>query len=521
MSNKGAVKNSIRTRLVALIFMLIALVIVFCWLMNTLFLERIYLWEKEKAIKSGFNTLEAAAADGTLYEDDYDTKLESVMSAEGLTCLILSSDGSEIMSNAGSSRFMVDQLYRSLFMRDPHGVTLDKGENYAIERRSDNASGSEYLLLWGILSDGNVVLIRAAVESIKDSAKVSNMMLLVAGVVALVIGLAAAFVASGYFTGPIRRLTALSEQMAGLDFNARYEPREKPDEIDILGVSMNRLSERLEDTIHDLKNANMELERDIRLRDENDAMRQDFIAGVSHELKTPLALIGGYAEGLKDAVNDDEESRRYYCDVIIDETGKMSRMVKELLTLNQLEYGKGSVEMYRFDIVPVIDGVIRANKGLTDEAGIRVSLSLPEGSRMGNGLDVRTAGVDTDIAAGDGVMERCDVWGDELLAEQIITNYFTNAIHYCEGKKEIRVSLKYIGDSVRFAVYNTGNPIPEESLPHIWEKFYKADKARSRSYGGSGIGLSIVKAAAETLGKECGVHNEEEGVTFWFDFSRS
>lgn len=488
------IRNSIRMRLVVLIFLLIALVIGFCWLMNTLFLERVYMSEKKNTIYEAFRELDQAASDNSLYNGEFDGRLESGLSVEELSYLVISADGQQMISNIGSYDFMIDQLYRTMFTPGGRGQVLQRGENYSIELRSDNRSGAEYMLLWGTLSDGNTVLIRAAVENIRESARLANTILFIAGTAAIVIGFIAALIASGYFTRPIRTLTDLSKQMAGLDFDARYEPRKNPDEIDTLGVSMNELSGKLEQTIYDLKNANKELERDIRLRDENDAMRADFITNVSHELKTPLALIGGYAEGLKDAVNDDEESRKYYCDVIIDETAKMSHMVRDLLALNQMEYGKDSVDMHRFDIVPIIDGIVRSNMGLAEEAGITIKMSIGE---------------------------KCDVWADELIAEQIVTNYISNAIHYCEGERIIEIALLHTDDKVRLSVHNTGQAISEESMPHIWEKFYKADKARSRSYGGSGIGLSIVKAAADSLQGECSAVNERDGVTFYFDFVAS
>lgn len=95
-------------------------------------------------------------------------------------------------------------------------------------------------------------------------------------------------------------------------------------------------------------------------------------------------------------------------------------------------------------------------------------------------------------------------------------NYFTNAINYAGGEKIIDVKIQRTDDRVRVSVFNTGIPIPEESVAHLWEKFYKVDKARTREYGGSGIGLSIVKAIMESMNREYGVINYDNGVEFWF-----
>ena len=159
-------------------------------------------------------------------------------------------------------------------------------------------------------------------------------------------------------TRPISELTELSRKMSDLDFEAKYESK-VGNEIDVLGDNFNRMSSQLETTISELKSANNELQRDIEDKIKIDKMRKEFLDNVSHELKTPIALIQGYAEGLKENISDDPESREFYCDVIMDEASKMNKLVKNLLTLNQLESGKDAVVMERFDIVSLIRGVLQ------------------------------------------------------------------------------------------------------------------------------------------------------------------
>ena len=112
-----------------------------------------------------------------------------------------------------------------------------------------------------------------------------------------------------------------------------------------------------------------------------------------------------------------------------------------------------------------------------------------------------------------------DVWGDEFKVEEVITNYLSNAINHCEGEKKICIFYTRKPDLLRVSVFNTGKPIPEEDIGQIWDKFYKVDKARTREYGGSGIGLSIVKAIMDSFHQECGVINHENGVEFWMELS--
>ena len=202
-------------------------------------------------------------------------------------------------------------------------------------------------------------------------------------------------------------------------------------------------------------------------------MRREFLSNVTHELKTPIALIQGYAEGLKDNINDDEESREFYCDVIIDEAAKMNEMVKKLLNLNQLEFGEDQVNMERFDLNAVIKGVLQSSDILIRQKEAKVLFT-----------------------GGDPLY----VWGDEFKVEEVITNYLTNALNHLDYDHTIEISCKKEGNVVKTTVFNTGDPIPEEDLDKVWVKFFKVDKARTREYGGSGIGLSIVKKIIEDHG---------------------
>ena len=293
---------------------------------------------------------------------------------------------------------------------------------------------------------------------------------------------------SNRFSKPILELAKISERMKHLDFEVKYTGDDRT-EIAVLGNNINELSEALEETISELKTANNELLKDIERKDKVDEMRREFLSNVSHELKTPIALIQGYAEGLREGVNDDAESREFYCDVIMDEAARMNTMVKKLLTLNQLEFGNEVVTMERFDVAALIKNYIVSCDILVKQ----------------NNVSIR--------------MEEYDpiyVWGDEFKVEEVFANYFTNAINHAGGDKIIDIKIRKEEQSVRVSVFNTGEPIPQESVDHLWEKFYKVDKARTREYGGSGIGLSIVKAIMESMNQQYGVINYDNGVEFWF-----
>ena len=185
---------------------------------------------------------------------------------------------------------------------------------------------------------------------------------------------------------------------------------------------------------------------------------------------------------------------KYYCDVIMDEAKKMNHMVHQMLDLNQLEFGQKNVEMDHFDLVPIIDGLLRNSQILIDQNGIAVEFNIKG---------------------------PVNVWADEFFTEQAINNYLTNAIHYAMYDKKIIIYITGAeNNGVRVNVFNTGDHIPDESIPHLWEKFYKVDKARTREYGGSGIGLSFVKAVMDSFHRKCGVENVPGGVNFWLELDK-
>ena len=222
------------------------------------------------------------------------------------------------------------------------------------------------------MPDNYWIYLRTNYQSIHESTLVSNQFLMYVGVVVVIVGILIMFFVSNQYTKPILKLAKHAQKMQELNFSSRYQSN-RADEIGVLGNSMNALSDKLEETISELKTANNELQLDLQRRSEQEKMRQEFLANVSHELKTPIALIQGYAEGLQENINDDEESRQFYCEVIIDEADKMNKMVKRLLSLNQLEFGNGQVHLEHFDLNGVLDSVVNASDILFRQQGVTLS----------------------------------------------------------------------------------------------------------------------------------------------------
>ena len=485
-------KHSLTRQITSIVSLLVAGAILLCWVLNTTLLPRYYMHNKKEVLMENYQTISNASAQNELESDEFAVIFDNLCSNGNIMALILQQDGKVLRSSVNDLDALRTEFWDVLLHGDKMEV-LYSNKQYQLLKKTDTRLDSEYLVLVGVLENGDMVLMRTAVESIRESAAISNRFLLFAGAAAIVASILVAFFTTRHITKPLQQLTDISKRMVDLDFNAKYESDQSNSyEVEELGNHINRLSENLERTISELKTANVELQDDIEKKIQIDEMRKEFLSNVSHELKTPLALIQGYAEGLQECINDDAESREFYCEVIIDEADKMNRMVKKLLTLNQLEFGNDQVIMERFDMTELIRGVANSTRILMEQKGIRLELENSE---------------------------EAWVWGDEFKVEEVITNYMSNAINHADGEKLIRVFYTRSEDKLRVSVFNTGQPIPEEDIEKIWVKFYKVDKARTREYGGSGIGLSIVKAIMDSFHQRCDVINHEDGVEFWMELA--
>lgn len=459
--------------------------VLLCLILNTLFLGQYYMWNKTKILSNSYHKINAAAQNGTLDSEEFDIEFERLCVNNNLTIMIINPDQTIVRSSVNDTQTMLKYFMELLI-----SFSETSPKSFVIQKRQDLRMESDYLVMWGVLSDGKLIIARSALESIHESSNLTNRFLFMIGGIAVVFGAVIAGIVTRRITNPILELTELSTRMTELDFEAKYTARKHQNEIDLLGEHMNEMSAKLEQTISELKSANNELMMDNERKTQIDEMRKEFLSNVSHELKTPLALIQGYAEGLQEYINDDAESREFYCEVIMDEADKMNQMVKKLLTLNHLEFGDDAVSMERFDLTELIEGVISAASILIQQNEITVHFDHSQPMY---------------------------VWADEFKIEEVITNFLSNAIHYALYEKRIDIFYTVKEDCVRVSVFNTGDPIPEEDLEKVWIKFYKVDKARTREYGGSGIGLSIVKAIMDSLNRQCGVFNRDGGVEFWME----
>ena len=519
--------RSIRLKMTVMLILILGGVLIFAYILNSLFAEQYYVEREKKNLLDAYYQLDHALKDGKDSESLKNVMEELSMESNIRVLTLQISDNTlSLQGNKANLRnddrmfeemyghlqelYLNPDFYDWMYEEDQEArqdiiSTLEGSDNvvdqevyklavngYYITDSTDIARFDKGLYLFGCKRGEYLLAMRIPLADIQDSAAISRQLMLRIGLLGIVIGSIIMFSYASTFTKPIKEIAAASEEMARLNFDVKVRTDRK-DEIGMLGHSINSMSEQLEHTIADLKTANVELRKDIEKKEQIDEMRKDFLSHVSHELKTPIALIQGYAEGLKENINDDEESRDFYCDVISDEAMKMNTMVRKLLNLNQIEFGNNTLDIRRFDLSQLITNKISASKILFEKKQARCEFTeeSPE-----------------------------YVWADELMIEEAFSNYLSNALNHVKEGGQIRIWFEKKEKDLRLHVSNQGRQIPEEDLDKIWIKFYKVDKARTREYGGSGIGLSLVAATMEAHGKSFGACNLEDGVDFWFDLDR-
>lgn len=484
-------KQSIRRQMVVIFVGLIVFILVLLFAVNSGFLEQYYAVHKQDDMLDMYKAIEGAIRDKTIGQSDEVEKLVRQTEKANIAALVVKSDATVVFATVRDGNGpLLTKLLSHIFQKNINRTkVLKRTDDYQICKTKDFTNQTEYLEMWGDFPDGCLFIMQSPLESIRESADLANKFLVYMGGLAVILGGLLVWFFSKKITEPIKELAVLSQRMTNLDFEAKYTSG-GDNEIGVLGRNFNIMSSRLEKTISELKGVNNRLQKDIEQKEKQEDMRNEFLGNVSHELKTPLALIQGYAEGLKEGISDDPESREFYCDVIMDEAGKMNQMVKNLLILNQLEFGEQELIFHRFDIVGMIQGVLASCEILIQQAEATVDFVSDESSY---------------------------VWADEFKTEQVLRNYLTNALHHVENEKRIEIRVVSKGQTVRVTVFNSGRPIPEDDLSKLWDKFYKVDKAHTREYGGNGIGLSIVKAIMESFHQSYGVVNFENGVEFWFE----
>jgi two-component system sensor histidine kinase ResE len=236
--------------------------------------------------------------------------------------------------------------------------------------------------------------------------------------------------------------------------------------------------------------------RDMTEERRLDKLRKDFIANVSHELRTPISMLQGYSEAIIDDIAETEQEKKEIAEVIYEESLRMGRLVNELLDIARMEAGHIQLQEEPVNVQEFIERVVRKFQGLSKEKSIKLSYYC----------------------------ENCEnimIPFDPDRMEQVFTNLIDNAIRHTDSSGTVEVKATFIENGLKVDVQDSGSGIPNEDLPFVFERFYKADKARTRRKGGTGLGLAIVKNIIDAHQGQISVHSKiNEGTTFSFFLPR-
>lgn len=447
-------------------------VIGFGIMFNKLFLEDFYIYKNKN------NFIQSSSQITRIYQNDKKNSKEIMEQASRIDGMnfIIAGDALDIKFslpqqkvNQGSKR--IPKEIEEFIVE--HKSEWEENYAYGIIRKEDKQSTK--IIMVSKLQENELLILTKSMKGIEESVAIANQFYFIAGIIIIGIGAGIIIMFSQRITKPIIVMSRVAREIAQLNFNQHITVKSQ-DEIGKLGESINELSNKLSKSMTDLQ------------QDVED--KKQLVRNMSHELKTPIAVIKGYTEGLKYGVVDDQEKKEKYCNVIVQECDQMDYIVRQLLQLSIMSENNFQLHKKYVNIGKVIEMAIERFEPQMKKENIECIYKIKEIPH---------------------------ILGDIQLIEQVLNNFITNAINHIEGEKKIEISVWDTEASIGLGVFNTGKPVPEKELEHLWDVFYKVDKARTRKYGGHGIGLSIVKQIAELHQGRVGVVNQKEGILFYIE----
>lgn len=360
--------------------------------------------------------------------------------------------------NGGSAMFHVSGRQSEKFRREYPGAAnaADTRDSIIYIVNTKNKSG-----------DTVAVFLNSVISPVTATVKTLRSLLLWLSFALIILALLMSFLISAKVSKPIANLSGKARELATGDYNVRFEGNGF-DEVNELSESLNYAASELSKV---------------------DSLRSELLANISHDLRTPLTLIAGYAEVMRDIPDENTNDN---LQIIIDESNRLTNLVRDAFDISLLQSGDAKFEFAEFAMTNCIESELTRYNKL-------------------RGCEGYTITFDYDALV--------TVNGDRQKIMQAVYNLVNNAVNYSGEDKTVRVKQSVIGDRVRISITDTGEGIPEDKLPLIWERYYKVDKTHRRAQVGTGLGLSIVKGIVEAHGGSYGVASEiGKGSTFFIEF---
>lgn len=489
------IKNNIKIKMTVFVCLIIIVVAALQIGMNVAFGKSFYIEQRKSITMQAFNSM--AKAEGA---EELEQVINNFESTHNLRITIYDSDYQVIYFSRNKFDPKIPWLEKKQTQLDQqtqadqqsqHKSDSSKFELFSkeptAELRKNFRQPNESLILLGISPDEKrYIEIETYLSSIEQSIRVTNQFSIIIVIVALFVGAILSYIFARSFTKPIKQISDIAGRVSALDFSKKAAVSSK-DELGELAQSINVMSDSLEDFVNKLKGMNVKLQSDLEYKEKIEQMRKQFVANVSHELKTPLAMLMSYSEVLKhDYEGIDKE---FYYDVIIDEAAKMNTLVNSLLDISSLENGLSSLRKEEINFDKFVESVCAKYTLPFSQKGIIDSLKMDAS---------------------------CEVCVDIVKLEQVIKNYIANAISHTKSGARVKMRTESRQGKAYFYIFNEGTHINSDEQERIWEIFYKSDKARTRTENSTGIGLYVVRTIINAHCGDFGMENIQDGVEFWF-----
>lgn len=471
-------KMRIRNKILLTICSLIVLSLVGQIVFNQFLSKELFMNRQKQIIAEAYEQIKAGYGDDL---DEVNKIAEHLQDTYGVKTVICRKE--EIIYSSGYSFMMQGQrpgmkaIFHHVEFTVKPTVNLIKGKTVISDNDRLQLAGKFYA------DSGEVnVLLTLPIDAIENSISVFTESNIYISLAVLIIGILIAFIISKNISAPITKIESVSKKIAALDFSYVADEGDSTAELASLAKSVNQMSQQLHQNMQKLTAANEQLQKDVEYRKQVEGYRREFIASISHEMKTPLALLQIYTENLKHNISGID--RDYYCDTIVEETEKLNKMVSDMLEISSIDSGFIRLKVEDVDIACLCCDILYEYRPILESYNLKISLP-----------------------------ENAIVSGDVKYLEQVIKNILNNAVQHTAEGGEIRISMRNTEDQVSLEIENEGEHISEEHLEHIWDAFYRTDKARTRDGKNNvGLGLYIVKTVIEKLNGTCHIKNTDKGV---------
>lgn len=460
--------NKIVGSLWRLIVLNIVIILVSSWIFQVVFLEKYYTYQRSKIMEGEIKKVSSMIKNNISSNYVLD---EIISFGSAANCLVIVTD----------EKFNVNYTSATIIKNDDSIIqeiinylrTKPQPQTQQTVKLFKTKFGIKFnsIVMDVSIDDGKKghIIIQSFIGPIKETTTILKQQLIVVGVISLIIGSIIAYIFAKKFSKPILEINSSSKKIAEGDFDTEVSVKSK-DEIAMLAQTINHMARQLKQT---------------------DNIKKEFIANISHELKTPISSIRAYGELLLDCDIAEKKEKDKYAEIIVMNSKKLTSMVEDILELSELQSGNYVLDLSSFCLITLIKDIMDEVQVVAAEKGVKIILET-----FNNNLFI-TAEKDK--------------------IHSVFCNVLQNAIRHSHLNGIVEIKITFTSPDIHISIIDNGEGIPEDKLPYIWERFYKADKSRKSGKSGAGLGMAIVKEIFELHHYSYGIESERNiGTRVWF-----